>query len=160
MNNAEKRYLDNITSLHRIQVPRADRIITRLLLLFVVMLLVFLRFTPWMQTAYGDGSVSSLSPQNRIQAISALVEGQIQQWHVKEGDAVKAGQPIVTLIDANQSLIERLDAQLNAVQQQQNANLSAMRTTEQDLVRRKELLKEGLVSQRDVEQVQHVQRKV
>ncbi|MCY7294695.1 efflux RND transporter periplasmic adaptor subunit [Alteromonas sp. a30] len=154
MNNAAKRYLETITSLNNIQVPRTDRIVTRLLLLFIVVTLVFLRFTPWIQTAYGTGSVSSLSPQDRIQAISALVEGQIQQWHVKEGDTVKAGDPIVTLIDADQELIARLDAQLNAIEQQQKANLSAIRTTEQDLVRRRELLKEGLVSKRDVEQVQ------
>jgi len=150
----EQRYMQNITSIERLQVPRLDRIITRWIAIMVVLVFTVLAFTPWIQTAQGYGVVSTLDPQNRTQAISALVPGQIQQWHVKEGDQIKAGDPIVTLIDTDQSLIERLNAQIAAIEQQEQANLAAIRTTEQDVQRRQNLLKQGLVSQRDVEQVQ------
>lgn len=150
----EQRYMRNITSIPRLQVPRLDRIVTRWIGIMVLLIATVLVFTPWIQTAQGYGEVSTLDPQDRIQAISALVPGQIQQWHVKEGDQVNAGDPIVTLIDTDQSLIERLNAQISAIEQQEQANLAAIRTTEQDLQRRQTLLQQGLVSQRDVEQVQ------
>lgn len=154
MNSVEKHYLSSLDSVNRIQIPQADKIIVRLLILFIVAALLLLNFTPWIQTAYGTGTVSSLSPENRIQAISALVEGQIKQWHVKEGDRIRAGDPIVTLIDTDQSLIVRLNAQIEAIGVQQAANESAIRTTKLNLARQKRLLQQGLVSQRDVEQVQ------
>lgn len=154
MNSVEKHYLSAMNSLNSMQLPRSDKIIVRLLLVFVISALLFLNFTPWMQTAHGSGSVSSLSPENRIQAVSALVDGQIKQWHVKEGAKIKAGDPIVTLIDTDQSLISRLNAQIDAIEIQLEANHSAIRTTELDLARQTRLLKDGLVSKRDVEQIQ------
>lgn len=150
----EQRYMQHMISMERLHVPRLDRIVTRWILITVLLACAILTFTPWIQTAQGYGVVSTVDPQNRIQAISALIPGQIQQWHVKEGDVVKAGDPIVTLIDTDQALLERLNAQTKAIEQQEQANLAAIRTTEQDLQRRQTLLEQGLVSQRDVEQVQ------
>ena len=40
-----------------------------------------------------------LDPKDRTQPINALVDGQTKQWHVREGQQIKAGEPIVTLID-------------------------------------------------------------
>ncbi|MCG8412984.1 MAG: biotin/lipoyl-binding protein, partial [Pseudomonadales bacterium] len=133
---------------------RADRVITFLLLLLLIITVAVLRLTPWVQTAYGDGVVSTVNPGQRTQAISALVPGQIETWHVREGDRVKVGDPIVTLRDTDQDLIDRLRAQINAIELQQGANETALRTAENDLVRRQSLYEQGLASKRDVEQVQ------
>ena len=153
-NPIEQRYLQQIKTLDCLRVPRADRVIASLLLVLLLISLALLRFTPWVQTAYGDGVVSTVNPAQRTQAISALVPGQIETWHVREGDRVKAGDPVVTLRDTDQDLIDRLQAQINAIELQQVANDTALRTAEQDLVRRQSLFEQGLASKRDVEQVQ------
>jgi len=154
VNTVEHRYLNHIGTIDAIRVPRADRVITFLLLLLLVIAVAVLRITPWVQTAYGDGTVSTVNPGQRTQAISALVPGQIETWHVREGDRIKAGDPIVTLRDTDQDLIGRLQAQINAIKLQESANETALRTAENDLRRRQSLFEQGLASQRDVEQVQ------
>ena len=154
INTVESRYFNHISTLEGLRVPRADRVITFLLLLLLIISVAILRLTPWVQTAYGDGTVSTVNPGQRTQAISALVPGQIETWHVREGDRVREGDPIVTLRDTDQDLIDRLQAQINAIELQQAANETALRTAENDLVRRQSLFEQGLASQRDVEQVQ------
>ncbi|MCY4263491.1 MAG: biotin/lipoyl-binding protein [Gammaproteobacteria bacterium] len=154
MNPVEKRYLAHIETLKALQVPRADKAITILMLLLLAVSVALLQFTPWVQTAYGDGVVSTVNPAQRTQAISALVPGQIETWHVREGDRVKQGEPIVTLRDTDEDLIGRLQAQISSIEMQQAANETALRTAENDLVRRQSLFEQGLASKRDVEQVQ------
>ena len=154
MNPIQSRYLAHIETLNTLRVPRVDRVIAFLLVVLIGSAAAVLWFTPWVQTARGEGVVSTLNPSERTQAISALVPGQIEQWHVKEGDRVRAGDPIVTLRDTDQDLIGRLTAEIAAMEQQQAANAKALETAENDLVRRQTLFAQGLVSQRDVEQVQ------
>lgn len=153
-NPIQSRYLSHIETLDRLRVPRADRVITLLLLILISAAGAMLWFTPWVQTAYGEGTVSTLNPSQRTQAISALVPGQIEQWHVQEGQQVRAGDPIVTLRDTDQDLIDRLNAEIIAMEQQLAANSNALETAENDLVRRQNLFEQGLASKRDVEQVQ------
>ena len=154
MNPIEKRYLAHIQTLDVLRVPGVDRVITVLLILLIGFSVAVLWFTPWIQTASGEGVVSTVNPSQRTQAISALVPGQIETWHVKEGDRVKKGDPIVTLRDTDQDLMDRLTAEIVAMEQQQTANINALETAENDLLRRQTLFEQGLVSQRDVEQVQ------
>ena len=154
MNPIEKRFQAHIETLTVLGVPRADRVITLLILFLLASSIALLRFTPWVQTAYGNGVVSTVNPAQRTQAISALVPGQIETWHVREGDRVKLGDPIVTLRDTDEDLIGRLQAQINSIEIQQAANQTALRTAENDLVRRQSLFEQGLASKRDVEQVQ------
>lgn len=153
-NPIQNRYLNHIATLHELKVPRADRIITAVLLLLISFAATLLWLTPWVQTAYGDGTVSTLNPSQRTQAISALVPGQIETWHVQEGQRVRKGDPIVTLRDTDQNLIDRLNAEINAMEQQQTANINALETAENNLVRYRSLFEQGLVSQRELEQVQ------
>lgn len=154
MNPIQNRYLAHMETLEHLRVPRVDTVITLLLIVIIGAGAAVLWYTPWVQTANGEGVVSTLNPSQRTQAISALVPGQIETWHVKEGDRINAGDPIVTLRDTDEDLIGRLSAEIVAMEQQQAANSSALSTAENDLVRRRTLFEQGLVSQRDVEQVQ------
>jgi RND family efflux transporter MFP subunit len=154
MNKAQQRYLSHITTLDQIRVPRVAQLLTWLLLMTIGFALAILWLTPWVQTAQGTGVVDATRPEQRIQAISALVPGQIKTWHVREGDRVVAGDPIVTLRDTDIGLISRLDAQIVAMDQQVAASKAALKTAEQDLVRQSNLFAQGLVSKRDVEQVE------
>lgn len=147
-------YIENMTTLNKLALPRPAKVAAFLVLFFIVSTALVLIFVPWVQTARGIGVVSTLTPEHRMQAISALVDGQIKQWHVQEGQKVKKGEPIVTLQDTDRQLVERLTVELEATKGQHEANQKALKTAEQDLIRRQKLLKQGLVSQRDLEQAQ------
>jgi RND family efflux transporter MFP subunit len=139
---------------NELSVPSVHKVISMLLIFIIAVVCLVLWFTPWVQTSMGEGVVSTLDPKSRTQAISALVPGQIETWHVTEGDKVKKGDPIVTLIDTDPSLLQRLNAQIDATQRQQNANDLALKNADQDYKRRQDLFKQGLVSKREVEQAQ------
>lgn len=152
MNKKLNDYLNQMQSYQQIGEPRTTLLIARLTMGFLLCVALLMMFIPWIQTASGPGVVSTQNATDRMQEIHALVSGQIRQWHVVEGQQVKAGDPIVTLVDTDQNLLIRLEAEKTAIQQQLNANRSALKTAELDLTRRQQLHKDGLVSKRDVEQ--------
>lgn len=133
-------------------LPSSTRLIALLTVLGIIGVSACLVLVPWVQTAQGRGNVDALHPEDRIQAISALVSGQVSHWHVKEGQAVKAGDPIVTIVDTDRKLLERLSAEKAAVAREHKSNISATETAAIDLDRRKKLFDQGLVSRRDWEQ--------
>lgn len=112
---------------------------------------IFLAVVPWAQTASGEGQVTTMSPSDRPQAITALVAGRIKQWHVREGDKVKAGEPIVEIVDNDPRFIERLDAERNAAMQKLDAARLAADTAKIDYDRQEKLYKDGLSARKDVE---------
>lgn len=154
MKPIEQKYLENVKSLTDFKTPRIFPVVASLLLLFIAAIVIILTNVPWVQTAQGSGEVSTLNPMERTQAISALTTGQIQNWYVREGQRVKAGDPIVTVIDNDKELISRLENQLLAMEKQHSANISAIAKTQSNLTRQRTLLKEGLVSDRDIEAIE------
>ena len=107
--------LDERLALHGLHAPRAARVLARLLAGLVVAVTVALVVTPWQQTIPGSGRVLAFRPDERPQQIEALVDGRVVRWHVAEGAAVKAGDPIVELADADPALLDRLDAERTQV---------------------------------------------
>ncbi|MFT2089920.1 HlyD family secretion protein [Paraglaciecola sp. 2405UD69-4] len=154
MNSAEKRFLYNVTSLSKLAIPKLHKVVCGLIVFLVLAAGLILYFTPWMQTAYGTGVVDSLDPLDRTQAISALVDGQIKTWHVREGMQVKKGDPIVTLIDIDAERLEKLQSQLSAAKERNQANDIAVANALNNLNRQMGLQEQGLVSRKDVEQAQ------
>jgi len=84
------------------------RTVARTLVLLFVLAVIALIFTPWQQSVSGIGHVSALTPVERVQAISAPVEGRVAQWHVTEGVHVREGQLIVELTDNDPMILDRL----------------------------------------------------
>ncbi len=134
------------------KLPRTANLIAKITLAGVVIMCIALWITPWVQTAPGYGKVSTINPQDRIQTISALVSGQIGQWHVQEGQSVKKGDPIITIVDTDRDLLERLSNEKAAVTYEHKANLVSTETARIDYERHKKLFEQGLVSQRSLEQ--------
>ncbi|MEJ5367523.1 MAG: biotin/lipoyl-binding protein [Bryobacteraceae bacterium] len=91
------------------------RTVARTLVLFFVFSVIALIFTPWQQSVSGLGHVSALTPVERVQAISAPVEGRVARWHVTEGVHVREGQLIVELTDNDPLILERLRNERMAV---------------------------------------------
>ncbi|NVK55463.1 MAG: HlyD family efflux transporter periplasmic adaptor subunit [Alteromonadaceae bacterium] len=151
MSNAEDRFMQNITSLPAQIIPSVHKVVCWSIAFMITLVVAGLWFTPWIQTAFGSGTVDSLDPVDRMQAISALVDGQVKSWHVREGMQVKAGDPIVTLIDVDAQRLEKLQSQLAATQSRHVANETAVANAQSNLERQKSLQEQGLVSRKDVE---------
>ena len=154
MSDLRERYLGQIKAMESVSLPQWHWITSRLLIGAICLIMALLWFIPWTQTAFGDGQVDTPFPSERIQSISALVPGQIRTWHVTEGQAIRTGDPIVTLVDSDPELIQRLESQLAAANQQRIAMEQAIATETTNLDRQQRLRDQGLKSQRDLELVQ------
>lgn len=125
-----------------------------LLSAFFIFSLFLLLFVPWIQTSYGTGNVLALYPKDRIQTINALVSGRIAHWHVRDGDVVKKGDPIVEIIDNDPNYVERLTTKRDAIKNRLAALQRTARTSEFNLTRQKSLYQLGLSAKRDYEKAQ------
>ncbi|HAI58753.1 MAG TPA: RND transporter [Xanthomonadaceae bacterium] len=134
------------------RIPRVMPVVGWIIVLGTALAAVFLATTPWIQTATGAGTVTALNPNDRLQEINALVPGRIQEWYVHDGKRVKAGDPIVRLVDNDAQLLDRLQAERAQVVAKLRAAESASRTAEIDLKRTRGLFDDGLAARRDYEQ--------
>jgi len=89
--------------------------VARSLVIFFLASVIALIFTPWQQSVSGMGQVSAFAPIERVQTISAPVEGRVARWHVSEGVHVKSGELIVELTDNDPLILERLRNERMAV---------------------------------------------
>ncbi|MFQ3196617.1 MAG: multidrug efflux pump subunit AcrA (membrane-fusion protein) [Paraglaciecola sp.] len=151
MSLAHDDFMAAMKTLQSLQAPRTHTTIIWLVVTLVLGATLLLTFTPWVQTAYGTGTVNSPDPLYRIQPVSALLNGQIEQWHVREGDPLLKGQPIVTLVDVYSDKLEKLRAEQTAANQRYISHKLSVQNALSNLSRRKELLKEGLIAPKDVE---------
>lgn len=86
----------------------------RVMLLLLLATPFVLAFAPWQQNLPGEGRVIEFDPVDRPLPIQARTDGVLRKWHVREGQDVKAGDPIVDLADNDPRILERLQDQLTA----------------------------------------------
>lgn len=116
----------------------------------VVALLLF-AFAPWITFSIGQGQITAINPNERVQTITASVDGFIGEWFVKEGQEVKTGDVIVELIDIDPKRLERLKEQQRAAEEALGSAELMQKTAEIDLKRQWTLFKDGLSSRKDYE---------
>lgn len=119
---------DNLYSLRAIRSPRAGFILAQWFMGIGVVLIAFM-FVPWQQNVRGTGKVTALNPANRPQTVQSIIAGQIQEWHVKEGDKVSKGDTIVTIGEVKDKYFD--PALLTRMQEQINAKRSSIYAKEQ-----------------------------
>jgi RND family efflux transporter MFP subunit len=136
---------------HNIKIPRPIKIMQKIMVIFFVLTILILIFTPWQQTSRGSGYVIALDPNNRAQNINATVDGRIKQWFVSDGTKVKAGDKLVEIIDNDPQIIERLQAERNAKQRKYEVAKIASETSKLNFDRQSELFAKGLSSKKNVE---------
>ncbi|MEO0365557.1 MAG: biotin/lipoyl-binding protein, partial [Pseudomonadota bacterium] len=147
-------HAEHFRTLSRINIPSTTKAVAVILVIFGLMLGAFLYFVPWVQTTSGPGRVTALNPNDRQQDINALVSGRIAEWFVQDGMAVEAGAPIVTIVDNDPMLLQRLEAERAQVQAKLDAAQKAVETSQIDARRTFELFEQGLESRRNYEQAQ------
>lgn len=147
----DAQYTAPFRTLDALVPPRPTRGFARLILIILVLLVIVLSVTPWIQTAPGSGQIIALDPTDRVQAVTAALNGRIKRWHVQEGARVRQGDPLVELTDNDPQYVERLQAELDAVRARLEATRTASEIALIDVERRQRLYDKGLASKRDLE---------
>ncbi|MBK8847150.1 MAG: HlyD family efflux transporter periplasmic adaptor subunit [Bacteroidetes bacterium] len=88
----------------------------RILIALAIVIVLFL-FLPWTQNIRSSGAVTALKPEQRPQAINAVIAGKIDKWYVREGDFVQKGDTIVYITEIKEqyfdpNLIQNLSKQI------------------------------------------------
>jgi multidrug efflux pump subunit AcrA (membrane-fusion protein) len=141
---------ENLYSLRALTVPSAGILLARWLMALGLVLILFL-FLPWQQNIRGAGKVTALSPAHRPQTVQAVIAGQIQKWHIKEGEFVNIGDTIVTIREVKEKYFDplfllRLHEQLAA----KKSSLISKREKADALARQIQALRKGM--ERKIEQ--------
>lgn len=150
-------HADHFSRFKTLATIRTPRVLTSFAILVAVGMivsLVALIYVPWVQTAPGTGSVTALDPRDRLQNVTAMVAGRIEEWYVTDGSAVKRGDPIARIADNDPMLLERLGAERAQVEAEIAAAEQAMSTASLDVNRFGSLFREGLAARRDYEAAQ------
>lgn len=167
-----------------IETPGLHRRLVTVLAVLVVFVVLFLIFVPWRQTVVGSGQVTSFTPDARPQTVESVISGRIVRWYVKEGAVVRKGDTLALLADINVNFMdtemlakldevrERTDvAQTQAIEaakqrrqqaeQRYNAALARVSNVTVELatatiraMRADTLVKQDLISQRELETAQ------
>lgn len=125
-----------------------------LVLLSIVAVGVVLAIIPWQQTVDGYGDVTTLSPSERQQNISAPIGGRLGKWYVFEGDHVKKGDPIVEVLDLDPEVVSRLKEEKEAIELGIESLKLAIENAKRNIKRHKYLVDKGASTQRVYEQAQ------
>ncbi|MEM1022063.1 MAG: HlyD family efflux transporter periplasmic adaptor subunit [Myxococcota bacterium] len=125
-------------TVNRMVPPPKDPLrLAQSIILFLVMLPLFLAVLPWVQTIPGTGQVVAFGPVERQQDIMSPVKGRVNKWLVSEGFLVKAGDPLVEILDNDPELSRRLGEQAGA----QSGKVDALTRNEEALSKQIEALR-------------------
>jgi multidrug resistance efflux pump len=147
-------HIVHFRTLQGLRPPRPARVLAWMLLIAMAIVLAFLLLVPWQQTSNGNGSVIALDPRDRVQNITALVPGRVEEWYVTDGELVKKGDRIARIADNDPNLIARLQAERAQVDAEIAATRQAMGVAQRDVGRMQQLYGEGLAPRRDLELAQ------
>lgn len=147
-------HIVHFKTLQSLRPPRPARVLSWMLLIAMAIVLAFLLLVPWVQTSTGTGSVIALDPRDRVQNITALVPGRVEQWYVTDGALVRKGDKIAHITDNDPNLIARLQAERAQVDAEIAATRQAMGVAQRDVGRMQQLYGEGLAPRRDLELAQ------
>jgi membrane fusion protein, adhesin transport system len=80
---------------------------------------LIIMFLPWTQNIRSQGSVTTLTPDQRPQTIPSIIAGRIEKWFVREGDFVNKGDTILFISEIKDdyfdpNLLDRTEDQLKA----------------------------------------------
>jgi len=104
----------------------------------IVLLTLFL---PWQQNVQAVGEVTALDPADRPQQAVATVGGRVVEWFVAEGQAVRAGEPLVALAEVKESYLDPRTLERAGVQvTQKGAAVAAKRGKAAALLRQRAAL--------------------
>ncbi|MDX1685436.1 MAG: HlyD family efflux transporter periplasmic adaptor subunit [Saprospiraceae bacterium] len=95
---------------------------TRRIIIVILIIVIGAMFLPWTQNFRSKGYVIALKPEQRPQAVQSVIDGQIAQWYVQEGDFVEKGDTLIFISEVKEDyldpeLLKLTKDQLNAKQE-------------------------------------------
>ena len=147
-------HLAHFPTLARMRPPRVTVALAWMIAAGIALSALIMAYVPWVQTAIGDGQVVALDPGDRAQEVSALIAGRIDRWYVQDNQHVEAGDPIARIVDVDPNLLSRLAAERAQVEAEIAAVRQGQSVAAIDVGRTRQLLAEGLIARRDLEQAQ------
>jgi multidrug efflux pump subunit AcrA (membrane-fusion protein) len=129
------------------------------LLIILIVFGILCMFLPWIQTSPGNGTVTTLNPEDRLQQIVAPVGGRVVKWYVRDGSRVESGDKIVELADIDPLNIQRLNAEIASLNDRYIAAKDAASLSQLNYNRQNKLLAQGLTSRKDMEAANIAYRK-
>ncbi len=75
---------------------------------FLILFFIAILFLPWRQTVQGEGTLIAYDPTQRIQSISAPIDGFIDNFYVSENEHVKKGMKLFNMIDPDKEYKTRV----------------------------------------------------
>ena len=121
-----------------VRPPLGARRVARWLTVTFLVLLVAVGLLPWQQNVSGTGDLIAFAPQDRQQTLGAPIEGVVLRWFVPEGATLKAGDPVVEMVDNDASFVDRLQTQRNSAEEQRKSYYDKVSSFEALLNNRRE----------------------
>ena len=131
--------------------PNLPILNSKLSILITLMIVTIISFLPWISFTSGNGLVTAINPNERVQPITAPISGFVQTWSVKEGSFVRKGDLIATLTDNDPEILERIARELEASKNAAKSAKLAMDTSLINLERQEKLFEQGLTSRKNFE---------
>lgn len=144
--------LSESTAYRMLGLPRVLRRSAILILAVFALIATAVLLIPWQQTAVGDGRVIAFDPAERLQIITANLDGRIDKWYVREGDKVREGDLLARMADNDPEIIERLKRERIALVKEIEALELSVQLSSRNRDRQKELLKKEFSTDFNVEQ--------
>ncbi|MFT6862768.1 MAG: adhesin transport system membrane fusion protein [Akkermansiaceae bacterium] len=108
---------------------RKSYFFSRLLIVGLIAVVLFIVFAPWRQFVTGSGRVIAFNPLDRSVNIEAPIEGRLRKLNVVEGQVIKKGEIIAEIEDNDPDLLKSLkfqSEQLNKRLETEKLRLSAV----------------------------------
>ncbi|WP_457103732.1 efflux RND transporter periplasmic adaptor subunit [Methylobacterium sp. P5_C11] len=147
-------HLHRFPTLTAIRPPRAAVALGWIIGIGTVLAILVLLYVPWVQTSAGTGRVIAPNPADRVQIVTALVQGRVEQWYVEDGQRVRAGDPIARLVDNDPFLLKRLAAEREQVEAEIAAANQGVKVAESQVSQTREAAEKGFVTRRNFEAAQ------
>lgn len=121
------RSLRMLPAIRMVRSSRSALLASRWLGIILILTALGLLLIPWQQNIRGNGKVVEFSPIARPMTVQAIIEGRIDRWEpgIIENAHVKAGQPVLHILDVDPDYGMRLEGTLRIAEEQvkQAANI-------------------------------------
>lgn len=110
--------------------------------LIVLFVLVGFMFLPWQQTVKGTGTLMAYDPSERVQTVSATIDGFVERFHVGENETVQNGDKLFTMVDLDADFagrVREMERQLRAQMENTLRETATVEANRDNALRQKEI---------------------
>jgi multidrug resistance efflux pump len=134
-----------------IVIPDFYKKLLKIIGAFFIIVVLGLAFVPWWQSSYGSGKIIAFNQEDRVQDITAMVNGRIASWFIRDGQYVKKGDKILEIADNDPELVGKLKQEYDSIKLQLIAAELSTQTSKLNYERQYILYNQGIASRKEYE---------